>query len=87
MCRESSPLREKMRCSESSFRGISNESGWKRHERALKNHGHRRVAMDYADFFSDPEVGGNPCHALTAREREVARELFLQRRAFDQRWS
>ena len=58
---------------------------WKRHENALKNH--RRVAMDYADFFAEPEAGCNPCHALTAKEREAARELFLQRQAFDQRWS
>lgn len=60
---------------------------WKRHERALRHGGHKRVAMDYADFFADPDAGCNPCHALTAKEREVARELFLQRQAFDQRWS
>ncbi|MGO8926960.1 MAG: Panacea domain-containing protein [Limisphaerales bacterium] len=60
---------------------------WKRHERALRQGGHRRVKMDYADFFADPDAGCNPCHALTAKEREVARELFLQRQAFDQRWS
>ncbi|MGA3266863.1 MAG: Panacea domain-containing protein [Verrucomicrobiota bacterium] len=60
---------------------------WKRHERVLKSGGRRRVAMDYADFFTDPEAGYNPCHALTAKEREVARDLFRQRQAFDQRWS
>ena len=60
---------------------------WKRHERALLHHGHRRVKMDYADFFAEPDSGYNPCHILTAKEREVARELFLQRQAFDQRWS
>jgi uncharacterized phage-associated protein len=60
---------------------------WKRHERALKPGGPRRVKMEYADFFADPDAGCNPCHALTAKEREVARELFLQRQAFDQRWS
>jgi uncharacterized phage-associated protein len=58
---------------------------WKRHERALKDH--KRVAMDYADFFAEPDAGCNPCHALTAKEREAARELFLQRQAFNQRWS
>jgi len=60
---------------------------WKRHERVLTSGGPRRVKMDYADFFGDPDAGCNPCHALTAKEREVARELFLQRQAFDQRWS
>ena len=60
---------------------------WKRHQRALQHGRPRRVKMDYADFFADPEVGCNPCHALTAKEREVARELFHQRQSFDQRWS
>jgi uncharacterized phage-associated protein len=60
---------------------------WKRHERALSDHGHKRVKMDYADFFSEPDAGYNPCHALTTKEREVARALFLQRQAFVQRWS
>jgi uncharacterized phage-associated protein len=60
---------------------------WKRHERALRHDGHRRVKMDYADFFADPDTGYIPCHALTAKEREVARQLFLQRQAFAQRWS
>lgn len=60
---------------------------WQRHERALLHHGHRRVPMDCADFFADPAPGCDPCHALTAKEREVARELYLQRQSFDQRWS
>ncbi|MCX6996651.1 MAG: Panacea domain-containing protein [Kiritimatiellaeota bacterium] len=60
---------------------------WKRHERALGHDGRRRVKMDYADFFAEPDAGFNPCHALTAKEREVARALFLERQAFDQRWS
>jgi len=61
---------------------------WKRHEHTLlQPGGPRRVQMDYADFFADPAAGCNPCHALTPKEREVARELFLQRQAFDQRWS
>jgi uncharacterized phage-associated protein len=58
---------------------------WKRHERALKDH--KRVKMDYADFFAEPEAGCNPCHALTAKEREAASALFRERQAFDQRWS
>jgi uncharacterized phage-associated protein len=58
---------------------------WKRHEPALKHH--KRVAMDYADFFAEPDADCNPCHALTARERDAARALFLERQAFDQRWN
>ena len=60
---------------------------WKRHEHALKDHGHKRVEMDYADFFAEPETGCNPCHALTPKEREAARALFRQRQSFHQRWS
>ncbi|MBI2926495.1 MAG: SocA family protein [Verrucomicrobia bacterium] len=60
---------------------------WKRHERALRHDGRKRVQMDYADFFGEPDAGCNPCHALSAKDREIARALFLQRQAFDQRWS
>ena len=60
---------------------------WKRHQRALQQSGVRRIKMDYADFFADPDAGCNPCHALKAKEREVARELFFLRQAFDRRWS
>ena len=60
---------------------------WKRHKSTLRHQGQRRVEMDCADFFSEPDAGYNPCHILTGKEREVARELFLQRQAFGQRWS
>jgi uncharacterized phage-associated protein len=60
---------------------------WKRHERAIKDHGRKRVKMDYTDFFAEPDAGYIPCHALMPKEREVAQELFLQRQAFDQHWS
>jgi uncharacterized phage-associated protein len=60
---------------------------WKRHERAIKDQGRKRVKMDYTDFFAEPDAGYIPCHALMPKEREVAQELFLQRQAFDQRWS
>jgi hypothetical protein len=43
--------------------------------------------MNYEDFFAEPAPGYNPCHALTAKDREIARELFADRRAFHQRWS
>ena len=60
---------------------------WKRHERTLKNPVQRRVPMNYAEFFEEPDAGYIPCHALTDEEREAGRDLFLQRQAFDQRWS
>jgi uncharacterized phage-associated protein len=60
---------------------------WKRHERALRHDGRKRVKMDYLDFFGEPDAGYIPCHALTAKDREAAHGLFLQRQAFDQRWS
>ena len=58
---------------------------WKRHERALKDH--KRIKMNYADFFAEPDAGYIPCHALTDEEREAARGLFLERQSFDQRWN
>jgi len=46
---------------------------WKRHESAIAG-GSTRVPMDYLDFLDDPPEGVNPCHALTAEEREARRE-------------
>lgn len=59
---------------------------WKRHEQKLTA-STKRVPMDYADFFKEPDAGYIPCHTLTDEEREAALELFRQRQAFDQRWS
>lgn len=58
---------------------------WKRHEQKLKTV--KRVPMDLADFFKEPDAGYIPCHPLTDDEREAALELFRQRQAFDQHWS
>lgn len=58
---------------------------WRRHENALTHK--KRVPMDYADFFKEPDAGYIPCYTLTDEEREAALELFRQRQAFDQRWS
>lgn len=58
---------------------------WKRHESKLKTA--KRVPMDFADFFKEPDAGYIPCHSLTDDEREAALELFRQRQTFDQRWS
>lgn len=58
---------------------------WKRHESKLKTV--KRVPMDLADFFKEPDAGYIPCHSLTDDEREAALALFHQRQTFDQRWS
>jgi len=58
---------------------------WKRHEAKLANT--KRVPMDYADFFKEPDAGYIPCHTLTDEEREAALELFQQRQTFDKHWS
>ena len=58
---------------------------WKRHEHKLTSS--KRVPMDLADFFKEPDAGYIPCHSLTDEEREAALELFRQRQSFDQRWS
>jgi uncharacterized phage-associated protein len=57
---------------------------WKRHEHKLENT--RRVPMDYADFFKEPDAGYIPCHTLTDEEREAALELFRQRQTFEKHW-
>jgi hypothetical protein len=58
---------------------------WKRHEQKLATT--KRVPMDLADFFKEPDAGYIPCHSLTDEEREAALELFRQRQSFGQRWS
>jgi uncharacterized phage-associated protein len=58
---------------------------WKRHEHALAQQ--RRVPMDYADFFAEPEAGYIPCHKLTDEERAAALELLRQRQTFAKHWS
>jgi uncharacterized phage-associated protein len=58
---------------------------WKRHEHALIKT--KRVPMDYADFFKEPDAGYIPCHTLTDEEREGALQLFRQRQTFDKHWS
>jgi uncharacterized phage-associated protein len=59
---------------------------WKRHEQKLTA-STKRVPMDYADFFKEPDAGYIPCHTLTDEEREAALELFRQRQSFNHHWS
>jgi len=59
---------------------------WKRHEQKLTA-STKRVPMDYADFFKEPDAGYIPCHALTDEERQAALELFRQRQTFHRHWS
>ena len=59
---------------------------WKRHERALKHHGKKRVPMDYADFFEEPSAGYHPCHDLDSDDRSNKLELFRDRQAIAALW-
>jgi uncharacterized phage-associated protein len=60
---------------------------WKRHAAKLRHDSHKRVQMDYADFFNDPAQGYNPCHPFSSKDRKIALDLFLDQQAFNQRWS
>jgi uncharacterized phage-associated protein len=60
---------------------------WRRQAAKLRHDGHRRVEMDYSDFFADPGGGYNACHDLSVGERKIALELFTDQQSFDQRWS
>lgn len=59
---------------------------WKRHARTLQRGPNRRVPMDYADFFDDPDIGYNPCHELSKKDREIGRELYLDSQAVAKLW-
>jgi uncharacterized phage-associated protein len=59
---------------------------WKRHARTLQRGTHRRVPMDYADFFEEPDAGYNPCHELSRKDREIARELYVDSQAVAKLW-
>jgi uncharacterized phage-associated protein len=58
---------------------------WKEHARALSR-GKLRVEMDYSDFFAEPDTGYNPCHELSKKDREIARELYLDSEAAANLW-
>lgn len=60
---------------------------WKRHAAKLRRDGHKRVEMNYSDFFGEPDIGYNPCHELSAKDRATALDLFRDRQAFNARWS
>jgi uncharacterized phage-associated protein len=59
---------------------------WKRHATKLRRVGPKRVEMDYSDFFAEPDIGYNPCHELTKKDREIARELYLDSKAVANLW-
>lgn len=50
---------------------------WRRHASKLRRDGHKRIEMNYADFFAEPAAGYNPCHELSNKDREIGRELYL----------
>ena len=58
---------------------------WKRRASALRS-GQRRAEMQYADFFDEPDAGYNPCHELSKKDRNVARELYLDSEVVADLW-
>lgn len=58
---------------------------WKRHVASIRT-GSRRIQMNYGDFFDEPDRGYNACHDLSSKDREIARELFLDSQATAQLW-
>jgi Protein of unknown function (DUF4065) len=59
---------------------------WKKHAARLRRNGHKRVGMQYADFFDEPDAGYNPCHELSKKDRDIARELYLDSEAVADLW-
>jgi uncharacterized phage-associated protein len=59
---------------------------WKRHARTLQRGTQRRVPMDYVDFFDEPDSGYNPCHELSGKDRQIARELYVDSQVVAKLW-
>jgi len=60
---------------------------WKKHEAALKSGVNSRVKMRYMDFLDDPPPGINPCHPLTAEERDVRADELEEMNALHALWN
>lgn len=60
---------------------------WKRHESALQAGLVSRVPMNYRDFLEDPPKKFDPCHPLTAAEREAVAEGIGEVASFQRSWS
>jgi uncharacterized phage-associated protein len=59
---------------------------WQRHEQALKSKLVSRAPMSYRDFLDDPAEGIEPCHPLTAEEREAVASGIEEIAAFERAW-
>lgn len=59
---------------------------WKRHEAALKAKLVSRAPMNYRDFLEDPPKGYEPCHALSAEEREAVADGIGEVADFERSW-
>lgn len=59
---------------------------WKRHEPSLTAKLASRVPMNYRDFLEDPPAGFDPCHPLTAEEREAVAEGIEDVASFQRCW-
>jgi uncharacterized phage-associated protein len=58
---------------------------WKKQAAKLRR-GRKRVEIDFKDFFEQPDAGYNACHVLSRKDRDIARELFLDHEAIASRW-
>ena len=59
---------------------------WQRHEKALESKMVSRAPMSYRDFLEDPAPGVEPCHPLTAEEREAVAAGIDERAQFERLW-
>jgi uncharacterized phage-associated protein len=59
---------------------------WQRHEKALTSEAVSRAPMNYRDFLEDPPRGVEPCHPLTAGEREAVAAGIEERAGFERLW-
>lgn len=60
---------------------------WKRHEAAINAGNSSRVKMAFSDYLDDPAAPFNPCHPLTAEDREIRREEIHELSAIHNLWN
>jgi uncharacterized phage-associated protein len=58
---------------------------WKKQAAKLRR-GRKRVEIDYADFFEQPDTGYNVCYELSRKDRDIARELYLDSEEVAKLW-
>ena len=59
---------------------------WQRHESSIKAKLTSRATMSYRDFLDDPPRDFDPCHPLTAPEREAVADGICEVASFERSW-